>query len=881
MAKSGNPVTFSRIRGSYRRRLLDHLSDGPSTVTGSSKAVTLRLPHASAELKRMREEGLIQSDSGPGQRGAKQHLTAAGWQVILGDELARLAESRIDSIPEHAIGKLLAKDGPQLLLAYTKSLTSPLIPLPWSGDFSHSEQTVISSGIKGVKAEYVWAVAREAEVRWYDLTSLEQVPPPSEDQSTSSLSDWVEPAPVIGLVRARLLDPRQSLKLAIGSWFGEPGQEGWPDLPMPMGESESWTLGTAHESSSPLQSQCPICAILPDRLSTTTLLSAASNGALVIAEASLLGRQGDAIPLSILDSWINRAHPRLTQTERRHRLQGLIQAIRKGRRKRSGNIRVEESTWRRFQSDWSKHQWIEKSEVENIIIDVQGLSSTAWLSLIDWSLARQETTPVVLQYPPGHHDSKQLHSVFQDPRTRLAILSQEPEEPLAYPTLRPDPIRPLSWYLLKLAGDVELPCKVTHRPPPSFTSPPPLWVPPNSASTLEEVVAAARLAAGDSAPPDASEESSEEMRLFAASLRYPEGDADWADRIESVDPLAAWIACPDDNRWPLWRRQSNQLGADWISLLPVEKVPIEFLAEVAGTAPNEWQVLAHNHLVQRIRDEDDLALRLRTLIDSHHFNDVASSWLTSTLLSQVAWLPLELASDLARWAPNSIAKSLPSNIIPALTGLIWLSSQGELDDNWVRDIEASQRSSPIINGWISLLSTVRDDRSPSVEEIREITSLPIEWWAPFSPLLFNIITEGVDGREMLLGESIPWASALFRKIGEIHTIPGLGEIEHPGCPTDLVSRLERILQGVEIEVELQGFAELTDILNTLKSILVDTKPVVGQIHPMIGWLLQPRERWPAFSATEIVNGDPEVAARLAAGISGYHDGLRESAQRRL
>lgn len=881
MAKSGNPVTFSRIRGSYRRRLLDHLSDGPSTVTGSSKAVTLRLPHASAELKRMREEGLIQSDSGPGQRGAKQHLTAAGWQVILGDELARLAESRIDSIPEHAIGKLLAKDGPQLLLAYTKSLTSPLIPLPWSGDFSHSEQTVISSGIKGVKAEYVWAVAREAEVRWYDLTSLEQVPPPSEDQSTSSLSDWVEPAPVIGLVRARLLDPRQSLKLAIGSWFGEPGQEGWPDLPMPMGESESWTLGTAHESSSPLQSQCPICAILPDRLSTTTLLSAASNGALVIAEASLLGRQGDAIPLSILDSWINRAHPRLTQTERRHRLQGLIQAIRKGRRKRSGNIRVEESTWRRFQSDWSKHQWSEKSEVENIIIDVQGLSSTAWLSLIDWSLARQETTPVVLQYPPGHHDQDQLHSVFQDPRTRLAILSQEPEEPLAYPTLRPDPIRPLSWYLLKLAGDVELPCKVTHRPPPSFTSPPPLWVPPNSASTLEEVVAAARLAAGDSAPPDASEESSEEMRLFAASLRYPEGDADWADRIESVDPLAAWIACPDDNRWPLWRRQSNQLGADWISLLPVEKVPIEFLAEVAGTAPNEWQVLAHNHLVQRIRDEDDLALRLRTLIDSHHFNDVASSWLTSTLLSQVAWLPLELASDLARWAPNSIAKSLPSNIIPALTGLIWLSSQGELDDNWVRDIEASQRSSPIINGWISLLSTVRDDRSPSVEEIREITSLPIEWWAPFSPLLFNIITEGVDGREMLLGESIPWASALFRKIGEIHTIPGLGEIEHPGCPTDLVSRLERILQGVEIEVELQGFAELTDILNTLKSILVDTKPVVGQIHPMIGWLLQPRERWPAFSATEIVNGDPEVAARLAAGISGYHDGLRESAQRRL
>lgn len=874
-------MTYSRIRGSYRRMLLDHLSDGPSTVTGSSKAVGLRLPHASAELKRMREEGLIQSDSGPGQRGAKQHLTAAGWKIFIGDELARLADSSVDSIPEHAVGKLLAKDGPQLLLAYTKPLSSPLIPLPWSGDFSHSDQTSISSGIQGVKDGYVWAVAREAEVRWYDLESLKQVPAPSDDQSTSSLSDWVEPSPVIGLVRARLLDPRQSLKLAIGSWFGEPPIERWPDLPMPMGESESWTLGTAHESVSPLQSQCPICAILPDRLSTTTLLSAASNGALVIAEASLLGRQGDALPLSILESWISRAHPRLTETERRHRLQGLTQAIRKGRRKRSGNIRVEESTWRRFQSDWSNHQWSEKTEVENTIIDVQGLSSTAWLSLIDWSLSRQETTPVVLQYPPGQHDSRQLHSVFQDPRTRLAILSQEPEESLAYPTLRPDPIRPLSWYLLKLAGDVELPCKVTHRPPPSFTSPPPLWAPPNSASDLEEVVSAAKLAAGGSAPPNASDESSEEMRLFAASLRYPEGDIDWADRIESVDPLAAWIACPDDNRWPLWRRQGIRLGADWISLLDVEKVPIEFLAEVAGTAPYDWQELAHNHLVQRIRNEDDLALRLRTLIDSHNFSDLASAWLTSTLLSQVAWLPSELAADLARWAPNNISKSLPSNIIPALTGLTWLSSQGELDDSWVRKIEESQRSSPIINGWTSLLSTVRDDRIPTIEEIREITSLPLEWWAPFSPLLFSTITEGGEGREMLIMENISWASALFRPIGEVHIIPGIGAVEHPGCPADIVSRLERILQGVDVDEELHGFAELTDILNAFKSILTGTKPVVGKIHPMVGWLLQPRDRWPAFTATEIISGDSEVAARLASGKSGYHHGLRESSQRRL
>ena len=134
---------------------------------------------------------------------------------------------------------------------------------------------------------------------------------------------------------------------------------------------------------------------------------------------------------------------------------------------------------------------------------------------------------------------------------------------------------------------------------------------------------------------------------------------------------------------------------------------------------------------------------------------------------------------------------------------------------------------------------------------------------------------------MLIMENIPWASALFRPIGETHTIPGIGAVEHPGCPADLVSRLERILQGVDVDEELHGFAELTDILNALKSILTGTKPVVGQIHPMVGWLLQPKDRWPAFTATEIISGDPEVAARLASGKSGYHHGLRESSQRRL
>ncbi|MBT4060256.1 MAG: winged helix-turn-helix transcriptional regulator [Euryarchaeota archaeon] len=881
MPKSVKATTRKRIRGSYRRRIIDHLSDGPATVSGTSQAVGLRLPHASAELKRMRDEGLVHSDSSAGQRGAKQHLTATGWQLLIDDELARLQAIGIDDIPTGAVGRLLAKDGPQLLLAYTKSISSPLIPLPKSSDFSQMDDSSFSSGIQGGNGEWIWSVAREAEVRWYELETLNPVNLPNSDNSNSSLADWVESTTMIGLVRAKLLDPRQNMRLTIGSWFCEPEVDSWPDLPMPMGGSESWSLGIAHESAPPLQSQCPICAILPDRLSTTTLLAAASEGALVIAEASLLGRQGDALPLSILESWVARAHPRLSQTERKHRLQGLTQAIRKGRRKRSGIIRVEESTWRRFQADWSNHQWSDSSEVGNILLDVHGLSNTAWLSLIDWSLARQETTPVVLQYPIGHDDSKLLHSVFSDSRTRLAILSSEPETPLAYPTLRPDPIRPLSWYRLRLAGDVELPCQVTSRRPPSFTSPPPFWVSPNNAMELAESASTAREAAGDSAPPDATASSSSEMRIFAAVLRYPVGDVDWADRIESVDPLAAWIASPVENRWSLWRRQGPNLGADWIELLLPESIPFENLATVAGAAPIEWQDAAQSFLVEKIRHENDLALRLRTLVDSHSLDDAAATWLASTLLSQVAWLPKELVKELSSWAPSCLANHPAKNMVPALTGLNWLTAQGELGNEWVERLERTINPSNSMSGWLTLLGMVRDGRKANIEGVASILSLPIEWWAPFSPQLFNLLTESSEGRELLLREKISWAAALFREVGESHTVPGVGIIPHPGCSSELISRLERLLHGVDIESDLDGANGLHDILNAMKSVASHKPPMVGLSHPLIGWLLQPSDRWPKFSATEIIAGDPEVALLLAAGKSGFHPSLQEFTQKRL
>ena len=63
---SRNPITLSRIRSSHRRRLLDRLTDGGTTVSILARDTGLRIPHASAELRRMRNDGLVASEQDAG-----------------------------------------------------------------------------------------------------------------------------------------------------------------------------------------------------------------------------------------------------------------------------------------------------------------------------------------------------------------------------------------------------------------------------------------------------------------------------------------------------------------------------------------------------------------------------------------------------------------------------------------------------------------------------------------------------------------------------------------------------------------------------------------------------------------------------------------------
>ena len=88
---------------------------------------------------------------------------------------------------------------------------------------------------------------------------------------------------------------------------------------------------------------------MEERLPRSMLLRTARANAMVIADLGGLDSDGQDYPISCLDSWINRAHPRLTPSERRRRLNSLRERLTSTRR-----VRTEESTWRRFRKDWKE-----------------------------------------------------------------------------------------------------------------------------------------------------------------------------------------------------------------------------------------------------------------------------------------------------------------------------------------------------------------------------------------------------------------------------------------------------------------------------------------------------------------------------------------------
>ncbi len=871
------PIGFKRIRSGYRRRILERLSEGGATVTEVAEAVDLLLPHASSELKRLRGEGLVATDRPVGERGARQAMTAAGWQALQSDEMARLESLRGVTPPLGALGCVLAVDGPRVLVALCERAAGSLILLPDRPLDAPDIFDDWSSGTEGVLQGWVWTEPMERRPRWFDSKRLKPIPPPTGEASSDRLDGWTDVSPAWGLLRLRSIEGSPEVRLSTGGWFGTTPEGTYPTLPKGVPIDGNWVIGALGEGGPEVSPDGPVICVGLDSFSREAVLAACAKSSLTLASLHEAPTEVIPIPLAVLSHWVERAHPRLSAVQRGRRLESLTVALSSPDDPRSRR-QVDDATWRSFLRHWGGCEWQSGDDVEDHTIDTSTLSDIALQSVINWVNDAHPELPLNVACKLESKVPTQWSSITN---LRVLLTEFQPSDATGM-LLQSHPVLSSPWVQLRCANGTRVPIHLSPG-----RSAPPLghiegWNPPESAA---EVVAS-RLSLGG--PQDGgvtpSEADSEIAMLQAAVLSHPVGDESWANRIESTSALAAWIASEPRGRWARWQRLGPLLGDDWIGLLDPTEVPEDEIALAVVEGPLEWRIRATEDVRNRVIASPRLAHRLRRAAESA--SPSAAAWVASTLLSEVALLPQNQQIDLAQWGVDLLLDIPPARCADAITGLGWLAEQmpekmQQEPNDWRERARSIAFALPLdhdLHLWSILEDWQSHGTGPTADAAHLIANhLPEEWWAPSAEDLFSILSEEVDSIEFLATLDVAWPALILRPAEEAHQLPG-GQVNgHRGVRRTLLSRLERLAERAgwnHAELDDSPGAEMIlDLALALRAARDLQRPKRGRSHAHVGWLAMPRTMWPPLDPQRMSEGDARISVRISMGQTAYREDL--------
>ncbi|MEE2747393.1 MAG: winged helix-turn-helix domain-containing protein [Candidatus Thermoplasmatota archaeon] len=856
-----------RIRSGVRRRIMEFLSEGRATVTQISSNTNLRLPHASAELKRLRKEGLVFSDEETGSRGACLALTAGGWDVLRADEIARIRELTTEPSPAGALGRLISVSGSNLLIAFVRR--------PIDGPIAIPNRPLDATRKYSTDDVWTWIEPRERKPRWMSSDTFHPVPPPSREIDSSNISSWGAESQVWGVQRFRLVDESHPLRLASGSWFGEYEDLQLLSLPERVPHDGQWRLGSIAIGGPIIRMDTPLVALGLDRMSREALLTAASRNAVTLAPRGKIDVPTRSIPFGVLERWVEIAHPRLRSSERKERLRILTEALSK-----SGELRqkrkVDDTTWRRFRKHWGDVPWSSEPLNNGDWIDSGTLSNKAEKSLIEWSLSQTNSNLVIEARP----SSQSIFSESRLPENVRLIISNTWNNPPTANHISPHPVLPSMWSRISLLEGMDVPVNLVPSISTEALFEDVIWRPPSSAEEVEKAKIDLGGQSEGSSIPNLSFDEDKDRLMRAAVLSYPMGDSEWANRMEPHYPLISWIASTPADRWSRWERIGDVLGSDWMALMKSVDIPNEYLSLAATQGPPAWKENFVNEIRSRIRVNPELAHILRH--SSESTSPEESAWVAHILLSEVAWFPPELQSDLASWGIDRFLEDPPARCSAVISGLDWLGNQyperllSESED-WrqhARSIGYSKPQDHDLHLWAVLDDWYETGNRPHSTVMSLILQrLPEEWWAPVSEIILTVLSDDSDGIELIAKMDISWPSLILRPEGEIHRIPGGSSVQHGGVRRTLLARLERLTENEKWIVDLPGARMIGDLSQALRDARNLSPPKFGMTHPMVGWLAIPTHRWPPTEVIQRSSGDIRITARLAKSLSGWHADL--------
>ena len=384
MDKSSNNASSSypqRIRGLHRRRVLSSLSRSDMTVAEISRFTNLRMPHVSAELRRLRREKLVDSASTAGTRGASIYLTPLGRQVFIQDVIHR-AQSCLPIPSTRSDVCLIFRDRDRLILASTVLFDQLTIAIPDrqpTGDYS--------SGNQG--AHWILAEIDSGDGLWINPHTGKIAEMPDVQFNPNSIESFSEEDRPVYVFNARMIGDKRPISLAPGTWFTPRYNEvKHPFQPQP---GFNLRIGTLHEDVSPVYAPDLLIIDIEGRMGQLLIARTIPDDYLMISSIQDSKKNPSSIPEDVLDSWIELAHPRTKPSELRRRSQALKDRILLRRRSR-----VPEETLRRFRADWGNSQFEEK-ETASETISTKDLGIRARKALIKWVLQSNENIPIAIE----------------------------------------------------------------------------------------------------------------------------------------------------------------------------------------------------------------------------------------------------------------------------------------------------------------------------------------------------------------------------------------------------------------------------------------------------------------------------------------------------
>ncbi len=854
--------TTRKIRSKHRRRLLSTLAQGEATVSELSFKSNLRMPHVSAEVKRLRDDDLATSDLPPGSRGARIRLTESGWGILEDDEWSKILALQDMPIDSESCC-VLSRDEEHLTLCFLTLPRETMVQIP-NRIQKISPEDELSTRNQGVY--WNWAVLSERSPRWFDCRNMEILESPPERAGPGSIDAYSTKPRIFGVVRAKLLATSNIPLISPGVWFIQPPQIQNAPLDERTYHRGDWILGSPHRRSPDIRPSHPVAAIIKERLPRSVLLRSARINSLLLADLSGLDLEGSEYPIGALDNWIEIAHPRLTEAERKRRLTSL-----KGRISTSKRIKVEESTLRKFRKEWGDRRFTnDYSTIRSI--DLRGLGKSVAESLIRWSLGRNEK-PLVIEIQHQFPDSL-LSKISSEPKLRLIIMEKMTNHFSSFDILKIDRIRTLPWLTYQTNSGQTIPVRMIEQGDAVLEYPE-----ENSDSTISpwEIM-------GIPSPNEEFQheiDPSSESIVRSALSQFPHGDEDWANQIEANYPLAAWIASPRETRWQRWQRVSSRLESEWMALLDLDHLPIERISEIAEQAPESVKQVFSETITTILRADPDNLLRSWPAIDPSHANSGAA-WLASHFIQNSAWLPREAYPDILGWAVEAWLSHPPQDSLGALSGLKWLyevenKSQEDLKSTIIRirDIGSELPVGHQLNTWSRLYDFSSNEREKTLEDIfLIIRDLPTSWWAVFSSEFLITILNSSEP-ENFLDLEIPWCSVVLRPVGEISEAPGMSTIMNMGCDKRLLTRLQSFIRRLPEIPDTTSFNHLWDLQNAIESAIEGRIPLAGRAHKFSGWLAKPVNIWPDFTMKMILEGDISISERLILGKSGFYPELSE------